>query len=351
MTGRERFRRALAHEQGDRIPYTDAPWDTTLARWRTEGMPQGVSAHDYFGFEEQRFGPDVSLRFDEETLEQTDRYTIRRDRNGAVVRTWTHATSVPEYIDFAVKTPADWRALPERARRFTPDRVPADIGRTVADARENGRATHVFAHIGFNQAIYMVDMETMLMAMAAEPAWAREVLDFTAEMAVEGAREMIRRGAVFDGAFVADDMGSRNGPLFSPRMYRELVQPCHARVCAFFTEQHLPVILHSCGNIMALVPDLIDAGFACLQPLEAKAGMDLVALKRRYGDRLALMGGLDARTLVDRDRMRDELRRKVPMAMEGGGYILHSDHSIPDNVPLPNFREFIRYGLELGTYG
>jgi len=350
MTGRERFREALAHRVPDRIPFTDAPWDSTLARWRTEGMPDGTSAHDYFGFEEQRFGPDVSLRFEEQTIEQTEAYTVRRDANGAVVKTWTHATSVPEYIDFAVKTPADWHRLPDRARRFTPDRVPEGIGQTVARARQNGRATHFFAHIGFNQAIYMVDMATMLMSMAAEPDWAREVFDFTAEMAVQGAREMIRRGAEFDGAFVADDMGSRNGPMFSPRMYRDLVQPCHARVCAAFAELGLPVILHSCGNIMPLVPDIIDAGVTCLQPLEAKAGMDLLVLKRRYGDRLALMGGIDARTLTDLDRMHHELDTKIPVAMEGGGYILHSDHSIPDDVPLAHFREFLRYGLELGTY-
>jgi len=111
------------------------------------------------------------------------------------------------------------------------------------------------------------------------------------------------------------------------------------------------VILHSCANVMALVPDIVDAGFACLQPMEVGAGMDLLGLKQRYAGRLALMGGLDARTLVDVELMRAELSAKIPVAMAGGGYIMHSDHSIPDNVPLANFEEFIHYGLELGTYG
>ena len=350
MTGRERFRLALAHQEPDRIPYTDAPWETAIARWQGEGMLPEVAVRDYFGFEEQRFGSDVSLRLPEKTLEETDQYTIVQDANGAVKKTWKQATSVPEYQDFVVKTRQDWERLGSRSREFSPDRVGPHLVDNLMAARENGRFTNFFAHIGFNQAIYMVRMETMLMALIDDPAWAFEILDFTAEMAIQGAREMIRRGAVFDGAFVADDMGSRKGPMFSPRIYEELVQPCHAKVCGFFAEHDLPVILHSCGNIMELVPGIIDAGFACLQPLEVKAGMDLVELKRRYGERLALMGGLDARTLVDVARMREELERKIPAAMEGGGYILHSDHSIPDNVPLANFREFIRYGLELGTY-
>jgi len=350
VTGRERFRLALGHREPDRIPYTDAPWATTVERWRREGLPRDVGLGDYFGFEEQRFGPDVSLRLPEETIEETERYTVVRDANGAVKRLWTHDTSVPEYLDFAVKSAEDWRRLPRRSRTFSADRVRPGLVSALNAARENGRCTNFFAHIGFNQALYVVGMETLLMAMASEPQWAREMLDFTAEMAVAGAREMIRQGAVLDGAFVADDMGSSRGPIFSPAMYRELVQPGHARVCAFFAEHDLPVILHSCGNVMALVPDIIDAGFACLQPLEVKAGMDLLGLKERYGDRLALMGGLDARTLTDVDRMRDELARKIPVVMAGGGYILHSDHSIPDNVPLANFQEFLRYGLDLGTY-
>ena len=341
---------ALAHREPDRIPYTDAPWETTVARWRHEGMPADVAVKDYFGFEEQRFGTDVSLRLPVATLEETDRYTVIRDANGAVKRTWRHATSVPEYVDFAIKTPQDWQSLPERSRTFSPDRVHPGLLAGLNAARENGRFTNFFAHIGFNQALYVVGMETLLVAMATEPAWAFEMFDFTAEMAVAGARELIRQGAVLDGAFVADDMGCSRGPVFSPTMYRELVQPCHAKVCAFFAEHDLPVTLHSCGNVMSLVPDIIDAGFACLQPLEVKAGMDLLKLKHDHGGRLALMGGLDARTLTDVDRMRDELARKIPAAMAGGGYIMHSDHSIPDDVPLANFQEFIRYGLELGTY-
>jgi len=249
-----------------------------------------------------------------------------------------------------VRSRADWDALPARSRAFDAERVGPGLADTINGMRANGRATHYFAHIGSNQVIYMVGMETMLMAMAQEPVWAREMLDFTAEMIVRGAQEMMDHGAIFDGAFVADDMGTSRGPLFSPAMYRDLIQPAHARVCSFFAGHDLPVILHSCGNVTALVPDIVDAGFACLQPLEVKAGMDLLGLKQRYAGRLALMGGLDARTLVHVELMRAELSAKIPVAMAGGGYIMHSDHSIPDNVPLANFEEFIRYGLELGTY-
>ena len=81
-------------------------------------------------------------------------------------------------------------------------------------------------------------------------------------------------------------------------MYRELLFPAHQMAFQFFRSRGLPVILHSCGRTSGLVPQLIEAGLSCLQPLEVKAGMDLIQLKKDYGDRLAFMGGIDVRKMA-----------------------------------------------------
>ncbi|HUS80159.1 MAG TPA: uroporphyrinogen decarboxylase family protein, partial [Armatimonadota bacterium] len=110
---------------------------------------------------------------------------------------------------------------------------------------------------------------------------------------------------------------------------------------------------HSCGNVTALVPMLIEAGFDCLQPLEAKAGMDLVALKEQYGQRLACMGGIDVRKMADGTDPRlleEEIRIKVGLAKRGGGYIYHSDHSVPDNVSFDRYRYVMDLVHKYGQY-
>jgi uroporphyrinogen decarboxylase len=86
--------------------------------------------------------------------------------------------------------------------------------------------------------------------------------------------------------------------------------------------------------------------------MEAKAGMDLVDLKKKYGDKIAFYGGIDIRALETNDKavVEAELLKKVPVAMEGSGYILHSDHSIPGSVSYETYKFFVERGLEIGTY-
>ncbi|HNV22229.1 MAG TPA: uroporphyrinogen decarboxylase family protein, partial [Candidatus Hydrogenedentes bacterium] len=101
-----------------------------------------------------------------------------------------------------------------------------------------------------------------------------------------------------------------------------------------------------------LVPGMLEAGIDCLQVIEVKAGMDLVKLYRDFGDRLSFMGGMDVRVLYTNDtsRIDAELRAKIPVVKANYGYVLHSDHSIPDQVEYESYRYFTRKGLELGSY-
>ena len=104
--------------------------------------------------------------------------------------------------------------------------------------------------------------------------------------------------------------------------------------------------------VESLVPGLIEAGMDCLQVIEVKAGMDLLKLYRDYGDRISLMGGIDVRVLYTNDRAQidAELESKIPIVMGNNGFILHSDHSIPNTVYYDTYRYFIDKGLTLGTY-
>jgi len=108
--------------------------------------------------------------------------------------------------------------------------------------------------------------------------------------------------------------------------------------------------LHSCGNINALVPELVDMGLDALNPLEVKAGMDPLQLKQTYGDALVLHGGMNAMLWDDIDRIEEEIRRLLPVLKQGGGYIFQEDHSVPDSVSLDNYRRIVELTKELGAY-
>jgi len=96
-------------------------------------------------------------------------------------------------------------------------------------------------------------------------------------------------------------------------------------------------MLHSCENIMELLPDLIEICLDGLNPPEAKAGMDLVDIKGLFGDKLVLQGGIHVRTMSLPGAIEEEGPSKLAVAKEGGGYIYHSDHSVPDDVTFADY--------------
>lgn len=101
---------------------------------------------------------------------------------------------------------------------------------------------------------------------------------------------------------------------------------------------------------MTLVPDLVDIGIDALNPLEVKAGMDSIDLKRRYGDQLTLHGGINAQIWDQTDVIIGEMERLIPVLKENGGYIFSSDHSIPNSVSLENFQRIVAEAKRLGAY-
>ena len=101
---------------------------------------------------------------------------------------------------------------------------------------------------------------------------------------------------------------------------------------------------------MKLLPDVIETGIDALNPLEVKAGMDSFAIKREYGNRIVLHGGINAQQWKNTEAVIEEIRRKVPVLKENGGYIFSSDHSIPNDVTLENMRLIMKEAKKAGQY-
>jgi len=161
---------------------------------------------------------------------------------------------------------------------------------------------------------------------------------------------VVAAGYSFDCVSWPDDMGFKGNQFFSVDTYRELLKPVQQRAVEWAHANGAVAHLHSCGNINPFVPDLIDAGFDGLNPLEVKAAMDPVALKRQYGDKLLFHGGVNAVLWNDIDAIEAEMRKVVPAMKEHGGYIFASDHSVPESVSLQNFQRITDLAKELGSY-
>ena len=196
------------------------------------------------------------------------------------------------------------------------------------------------------------DTADSLVGMAMDPDWIIDMVQTYSKLIIELQEILFAEEGKPDGIFYYEDMGFSGRPFMSPDMYDEIIKPGHKKTIDYNKSLGLPVTMHSCGMIERLLPGMLDAGIDCLQVIEVKAGMDLIKLYQQYGDRLSFFGGIDVRELYSNDlkRVEAELESKIPIVMQNFGYILHSDHSIPNTVHIDTYRHFVEYGLKLGTY-
>ncbi|HOQ67692.1 MAG TPA: uroporphyrinogen decarboxylase family protein [Candidatus Atribacteria bacterium] len=357
MTGVERMTNILQRKPVDRIGLYEHFWGDTQKKWTEEGyVKQGENLVDHFGFDMDEcwpFNMVADLDFIPEVVEETDETILTRDGNGALLRRHKLHDATPEHVDFMVKDRRGWEEHIKPLLNPERRRINFEAYREAKGRAADRNRFFVWSGVNVFELIHPVcGHEYMLMGMALDPDWVRDMVDTYSRLTVELQEILFREEGYPDGIWYYEDMGFKEHPFMSPTMYREIIQPGHVRTFQFAKSCNLPVIVHSCGYVEPLVPGLWEAGMDCLQVIEVKAGMDLLRLYRDYGDVLSFMGGIDVRVLYTNDKKKidAELEAKIPIVKGKYGYALHSDHSIPNTVNYETYRYFVERGLELGKY-
>lgn len=352
MNTHQRVTCMFEHRPADRVPITDSPWASTRRRWHREGLPEDLDWRDYFGIDRiERISTDNTPQYEQRLVEETDEYIIRTTAWGTTLRNWKDHGGTPEFLDFTITDRERWA---EAKARMTPsaDRVDLNTLRKNVDRwRQQGAWITAGLFFGFDVThSWVMGTERVLMAMVEDPDWIRDIFEHQLTIHLALLEHLWQAGIRFDALYWCDDMGYKQNQFFSVGMYRDLLKPFHARAIRWAHEHGIKAMLHSCGDIRPLIPELIEIGLDALNPLEVKAGMDPLEIKRQYGKDLVLFGGLNAALWDKPGRIEEEMRRVVPEMKRQGGYILASDHSVPDSVSLQQFSEFVKLAKELGRY-
>ncbi len=189
--------------------------------------------------------------------------------------------------------------------------------------------------------------------LLARPSFVEALLDrFVSLWLVAMDRILAECQGEVDAVLFGDDIGTQNGPLFRPELYRRFVKPHHKRMVEALKRRGVPVIYHSCGSVAALIKDLIDTGIDALNPVQvAAAGMDTAWLKTEFGRDLAFWGAIDTQRVLSRGtpaKVRDEVHRRIDDLAETGGYVLCGVHNIQAEVPPENVVAMYGAALEYG---
>ena len=189
----------------------------------------------------------------------------------------------------------------------------------------------------WERATFMRGMEPLLVDLSESPEFVEELLDGLARFIRESMAILFSKGE-FEGVAVSDDYGTQHGLLMSPAHWRRFVRPRLASIYALAKANHRVVFHHSCGNIVPIIPDLIDIGLDILHPIQPEA-MDVKMLKREFGKSLTLCGGVRTQDLLPfgtPDEVRKEVRRLKKELGKGGGYILEPGITLQADVPTEN---------------
>ena len=179
------------------------------------------------------------------------------------------------------------------------------------------------------------------------------------EFSVEMTKAQIKAAdGLLDGMVIWGDVAYKRDMLFSPVYWRKYFKPGVKAIIDVCHEHDLPVIYHGCGNVKRIFEDFIEIGVDGYNPLEAKAGLDVIDLRRKYGHRMAFCGNMDVLTwaLGTQEDIKTATLTKLNAA-KGGGLIFQSDHSVPSNISGQNYeyvvnlvRQYGKYPLQLHEY-
>ena len=372
----DRMNKALRHEEPDRVPVSDFFWGSFLERWREEkGLAPDTDIYTYYDLDWIVTVPNMDPHIkDFEILSETDEEVIVRTGFEAVLRK-KFADPMPEILSFDTDTIEMAEAFefddPWDDRRYFSggDNQIAGVGDGYArdlppwlDTVKSLRPNFPVYGSQCEANEYMtriVGPENLLLWAGLYPERFGRFVQRTNEWAIELIKSQIEAAdGLIDGMVIWGDVAYRKDLFFHPDYWRKWYKPGLKKMVEICHQHGLPVIYHGCGNISRIFEDYIEIGIDAYNPLEAKAGLDLIDLRRKYGHRIAFCGNMN---VIDWAHGSKEDLKAIVLRMlnaaKGGGMIFQSDHSVPSNVSAENYeyvvnlvREYGQYPLELGEY-
>ncbi|RME75650.1 MAG: hypothetical protein D6784_07530 [Chloroflexi bacterium] len=337
LTHKERMRRALTHQPVDRLPtqinYTDA-------------MGEILCRH--FGVSPQ----ELPARLDNHMIRVDLNHTPYLNEDGSARYDWWG-------VGWDTKVEGYWPADAPLAHtkdldsiRWPDPHAPGLLDRAEQIMEADKGEHFITPNFGFclyERAWSLRGFETLNMDMITDPDFVEALLDRIVEIQLVLIRRFIDLGV--DGGYFGDDYGAQKNMLFSPRLWRKMIKPRLARLFAPFREAGLPVLMHSDGDIAVIMPDLVEIGLTCFNPVQPEV-TDHAWLKQTFGTKLAYYGGVSTQTVMPFGTP-EEVRAAVKscidtLAPDGTGLVIAPSHRMMVDIPMANVEAFMDACREYG---
>ncbi|MCM8816009.1 MAG: hypothetical protein NC913_00620 [Candidatus Omnitrophica bacterium] len=350
MTDIERFYATMEYKPRDRAMFwLSGAWPETIEKWKAQNpdfdknpLFKKADTRQFFN---HWFFPHPP--FEKKIVEEDETHILYINHEGILMREMKNnpRSSMPQFVKFPVETREEFRKFWKE--RMIPDlnqRIGPDWRNFLKEARSKPYPLIIISDRWggfFGPLRNLVGVERLCMLFYDDTVFLEEMMDANADFIIEMMRQILQVISI-DGFGFWEDMAYKTGPLISPQMARKFMLPRYRRVVDFLTNNGVKYIgLDSDGYIDQLIPVWLDAGLNFLYPFEVQAGMDVIEVRKKYGRDLRMWGGVDKRAIAQGKKSIDrEIERLLPL-LEEGGYIPHTDHSVPPDITLDNYLYYI----------
>jgi len=348
MNRKERFLTAVRVRQPDRVPMFDFLFQQPMYEALIGRRPGSYNARDAIacalaldhdavwmpfgvtnGYEAKTLGPDTYI-----------------DQWGTTYRKTVSSWPLDAPIDYPIKSRSDLRNWDPPALRLPLRIVP--IGVDLA-SETDGLALTGSVGGPFTMTWLLMGYEHICYTLHDDPTLLAELLRIVTDHSKEVARHTVEAGC--HALWICDDLGDSSREFLRVPEFRKYVLPCIAELAEHIHNLGVPVLLHCCGHFSRYLDDLAQTRIAAIHPLQRTAGMDLRAVKEKYGRRFCIIGNIDSsRTLPygTPEEVAAETRQAIDIAAPGGGYVVASDHSLHDGIPVENILALFHTAREYG---
>lgn len=326
MTHRQRVLAAIRHETPDRVPLDSIPIEDEASLCRHLGIAPGTDFDEYFDIDCRHVGAGTKMKSLFGNSGSQEPY------NTPHARPFAHATHVSEIERFRWPSidEIDFACLDPQLRR---------LGSEYAVVL--GNWTSVFCEV-----CDFFGMETALVNMYENPALIEAVVARMEAFYLEYCRRLFAAAAGRADIFhMWDDFASQRGMIFSPALWRRLFKPTYQRMFALAKSHGLYVWFHSCGVFTDVLPDLVDIGMDVWETVQAHLpGNEPARLKQDYGRHITFCGAINTQQTLPfgtEEDVRREVRERIRVLGEHGGYICRSDHVVKRETPPRNIVAYV----------
>jgi len=339
MTSYERFMTALGRQQPDQLPIVELVIDPRIVNAICPEISSQTEFEELMDFDAVCCGVNYKKVCDDRDGTYTDEW-------GVVYK------GGPELQDHPIQGPINTETDLEEYIPPNPD-APFRMGVLQELVHKfKFKKAIVFRHrAAFMWSAFLNGMENLLMNFLTAPAFVHRLMDKVLEVNIRIARSAIRAGA--DVVMLGDDYAGTQGPIFSPMVFKEFILPRLKKMVDAIHEENAKVIKHSDGYLWPILDMMVNAGIDGIHPIEPVAGMDIGEVKKKYGDRVCVLGNIDCSHLLPHgteEEVRAAVKECIRKASFGGGHIICSSNSIHSSVNPRNYLTMIQAAKKFGGY-